>query len=156
RMRPELTPGLENLILKCLEKDPERRFRSARELAGRLRELAANGAPRSGPEGRRSESIAGLPLENLSRDPEPEDFADGMTEALISDLARISALRVVSRRSAMRYKGTRQSLPEIARELGVDAIVEGSVQRAGDRVRITAELIEASTDRHLWAERYER
>jgi Predicted integral membrane protein len=102
------------------------------------------------------ESIAVLPLENLSRDPEQEYFADGMTEALITNLGKISALRVISRQSVIRYKQTKKPLPEIARELNVDAIVEGTVQRAGNRVRITANLLHAPTDRHLWAESYER
>jgi len=102
------------------------------------------------------ESIAVLPLENLSRDPSEEYFADGMTEALITDLGKIGALRVISRTSVLRYKGTNKPVPEIARELHVDAIVEGSVQRFGDRVRITANLLHATTDRHLWAESYER
>ncbi len=101
-------------------------------------------------------SLAVLPLENLSRDPEQEYFADGMTEALITDLAQIGALRVISRTSVMRYKGTEKSLREIARELNVDGVVEGSVLRAGERVRITAQLIQAPTDRHLWAKSYER
>ncbi|MDQ5858807.1 MAG: hypothetical protein M3542_11105, partial [Acidobacteriota bacterium] len=101
-------------------------------------------------------SLAVLPLENLSRDPEQEYFADGMTEALITDLAKIQALRVISRTSIMQYKGAKKPLPQIAKELGVDAVIEGSVMRAGDRVRITAQLIEAATDRHLWAESYER
>ena len=101
-------------------------------------------------------SIAVLPLENLSGDPEQEYFADGMTEALIADLAKIGALRVVSRTSAMRYKNSDRSLPEIGRELDVDGIVEGSVIRAGDRVRITAQLIDARTDQHIWAERFDR
>jgi serine/threonine-protein kinase len=102
------------------------------------------------------QSLAVLPLENLSRDPAQEYLADGMTEALITDLAQIGSLRVISRTSAMRYKGTRASLPEIARELGVDGVVEGSVLRAGDKIRITAQLIQATTDRHLWAKSYER
>jgi TolB-like protein/DNA-binding winged helix-turn-helix (wHTH) protein/cytochrome c-type biogenesis protein CcmH/NrfG len=102
------------------------------------------------------ESIAVLPLENLSRDPEQEYFADGMTEELITDLGKISALRVISRTSVMRYKGTKKPLPEIARELNVDAIVEGTVRRSGDRVRITANLLHAPSDRHLWAATYER
>ncbi len=102
------------------------------------------------------DSIAVLPLENMSGDPEQEYFADGMTDALIADLAKISALRVISRTSAMQYKGSEKSLPEIARELNVDAIVEGSVVRSGDRVRVTAQLIHAPADRHLWAESYER
>jgi TolB-like protein/Tfp pilus assembly protein PilF len=101
-------------------------------------------------------SLAVLPLANLSRDPEEEYFADGMTEALITDLSRIRSVRVVSRTSVMRYKGAEKPLPEIARELGVDGVVEGSVLRSGGRVRITAQLIRASDDRHLWAESYDR
>ncbi len=102
------------------------------------------------------DSIAVLPLENLSRDPSQDYFSDGMTEALISDLAKIGSLKVISRTSAMRYKKTDKSLPEIAKELRVDAVVEGSVLLTGDRVRINAQLIEAKTDQHLWAEQYER
>jgi TolB-like protein/DNA-binding winged helix-turn-helix (wHTH) protein len=102
------------------------------------------------------ESIAVLPLENLSNDPEQDYFADGMTEELITDLGKIRALRVVSRTSVMRYKGSKKPLPEIARELNVDALVEGTVLRTGDRVRITANLLNAKTDRHIWAENYER
>ncbi|MCI0697476.1 protein kinase [candidate division KSB1 bacterium] len=101
-------------------------------------------------------SIAVLPLENLSGDPEQEYFSDGMTEALITNLAQIGALRVISRTSVMRYKDTKKSLPEIAEELKADAVVEGSVQRFENRVRITAQLIAAKTDRHLWAKSYER
>jgi TolB-like protein/DNA-binding winged helix-turn-helix (wHTH) protein/Flp pilus assembly protein TadD len=104
----------------------------------------------------RIESIAVLPLENLSGDPDQEYFADGMTDALITNLGKISALRVISRRTAMHYKGTKKTLPDIARELNVDAVVEGAVLRSGDRVRITAQLIEARADKHLWAEGYER
>jgi TolB-like protein/DNA-binding winged helix-turn-helix (wHTH) protein/Flp pilus assembly protein TadD len=104
----------------------------------------------------RLRSIAVLPLENLSGDPSQEYFADGMTEELITDLAKVSALRVISRTSVMRYKGTKKGLPEIARELNVDGIVEGSVMRSGNRVRITAQLLHALTDKHLWAEAYER
>ena len=101
-------------------------------------------------------SIAVLPLENLSRDPEQEYFADGMTEELITDLGKIGALRVISRTSVMRYKGTKKPLPEIANELNVDALVEGTVLRSGNRVRVTVNLLHARTDRHLWAETYER
>ena len=102
------------------------------------------------------ESIAVLPLHNLSGDPEQEYFADGLTEALITDLAKIGALKVISRTSAMRYKGTDKPLSEIAQELNVDAVIEGSALRSGDRVRITAQLIDVETDQHLWAETYER
>jgi TolB-like protein len=101
-------------------------------------------------------SLAVLPLENLSHDPEQEYFAEGLTEALTTTLAKIGDLRVVSRISAMLYKGARKSLPEIARELEVDMIVEGSVLRVGRRVRITARLIDAKAEAHLWAESYER
>jgi len=104
----------------------------------------------------RIESLAVLPLANLSGDPEQEYFADGMTEELITNLGKISALRVISRTSVMRYKGTKKPLPEIARELNMDAIVEGTVQRSGNRVRISAQLIQARPERHLWAESYER
>jgi TolB-like protein/Flp pilus assembly protein TadD len=97
-----------------------------------------------------------LPLENLSRDPEQEYFTDGLTEALITSLAKISALRVVSRTTAMHYKGMHRSVREIARELDVDAVVEGTVLRSGERVRISAQLIDAQSDTHLWAESYER
>ena len=102
------------------------------------------------------ESIAVLPLENLSRDPEQDYFAEGMTEALITSLAKIGALRVTSRTSAMRYKKTDKSLPQIARELNVDAVVEGTVQRFGKRLRISAQLVYAPEDQHLWAESYDR
>jgi TolB-like protein len=104
----------------------------------------------------RVQSIAVLPLESLSQDPEQEYFADGMTEELITTLGKIGALRVTSRTSVMRYKGTKKPLPQIAQELKVDALVEGTVLRSGDRVRITANLLDARTDHHLWAESYER
>ena len=104
----------------------------------------------------RIHSLAVLPLANLSGDPDQEYFADGMTEELITDLAKIGALRVTSRTSVMGYKGAHKPLPDIARELNVDAIIEGTVQRSGGRVRITAQLIEARADQHLWAESYER
>jgi TolB-like protein/Tfp pilus assembly protein PilF len=100
-------------------------------------------------------SIAVLPLENLSHDPDQEYFSDGMTDTLITDLAKIHALRVISRNSIMQYKGIRKPLSQIARELNVDAVVEGTVTRSGDRVRITAQLIDAPHDRHLWADTYE-
>ena len=101
-------------------------------------------------------SIAVLPMENLSHDPEQEYFVDGMTDELTTDLSKIGALRVISRTSAMHYKGTNKTLPEIARELKVDGVVEGSVMRSGNRVRITAQLIHADTDEHIWGETYER
>jgi TolB-like protein len=107
-------------------------------------------------QGPRIGSLAVLPMRNLSGDQEQDYFADGMTEALITDLSRIGALKVASRSSAMRYKGTDKPLSEIGRELNVDAFVEGSVLREGNRVGITAQLIEAATETNLWADRYER
>ena len=118
---------------------------------GHLRQRFSNapGVPRI-------ESLAVLPLHNLSHDPEQEYFSDGMTDELITDLAKFGTLRVISHTSVDRYKDTKRSLPEIAPALGVDAVVEGTVTRSGDRVRITAQLIDARSDRHLWAESYER
>jgi serine/threonine protein kinase/tetratricopeptide (TPR) repeat protein len=107
-------------------------------------------------EGPRIGSLAVLPLENLSRDPEQEYFAEGMTDELITDLAKISAIRVISRTSVMQYKGTQKSVGQIAKELGVDAVIEGTVLRSGNRVRITAQLVAATAERHIWAESYER
>jgi TolB-like protein/DNA-binding winged helix-turn-helix (wHTH) protein/Tfp pilus assembly protein PilF len=100
-------------------------------------------------------SLAVLPLQNLSADPAQEYFSDGMTDALITDLAQIGSVRVISRTSSMQYKQTKKSLPEIAHELNVDGIIEGTVQRSGDRVRITAQLIYGPSDKHLWARSYE-
>jgi len=111
------------------------------------RDLHAAGAIRS---------LAVLPLDNLSGDAEQDYFADGMTAQLITDLAKISSLRVVCRTSVIGYKGTQKPPAQIAKELGVDALVEGEVVRSGDQVRVTAQLIEATTDRHLWAETYRR
>jgi TolB-like protein/tRNA A-37 threonylcarbamoyl transferase component Bud32 len=182
----KLSVGLENIILKCLEKEPERidleRLGAGIPVAAPARArpwtrrlwfaavgvvaLAALlvgwnvGGLRDQLLGRPAPgditSIAVLPLENLSGDPEQDYFADGMTEALITDLSKIGALKVISRTSVMQYKETKKPLPEIAQELNVDAVVEGSVLREGERVRISAQLIEARTDQHLWAQRYER
>ncbi len=187
---PDLPPGLDRVVRRCLEKAPGERFQSASDLSFALKGPDSAGisaaAPaaslvsrhtalllaaaaivllaavlvlrlsrRAGGTGR-IESLAVLPLANLSGDPQQEYFADGMTEELITTLAQIGALHVSSRTSAMRYKGTQKSVPEIARELHVDAVVEGSVLRVGDRVRISAQLIQAPADRHLWASNYER
>ena len=115
----------------------------------RARLVAKNDAPQI-------HSLAVLPLQNLSADTAQEYFSEGLTDALITDLAQISSLKVISRTSIMHYKQTDKSLPEIARELNVDGIVEGTVQRSGDRVRITAQLIYGPSDKHLWANSYER
>ena len=101
-------------------------------------------------------SIAVLPLANFSADAHDDYLADGITEALIADLAQVDGLRVISRTSTMPYKSLRKSVPEIARELDVDLIVEGSIVKAGGRVHVTAQLIDADTDEHIWARSYER
>ena len=192
--------SLDRVVRRCLEKRPEDRFQSARDLAFALTEvtsglnasaLVGRSSITRGPSAwwmatvaliattipalvfglvyfRRDEpvqvgdarigSLAVIPLENLSNDPEQEYFSDGMTEALISDLARVGGLRVISRTSVMNYKSKsdRKPLTQIARELNVDAILEGSVVRSGERVRISARLIDGKTDRHIWANSYER
>ena len=196
---PGLTGELERIIGKCLEKGPENRYQSARELVIDLRRLQMGTSSELQPATTltgwswaksiglwvgvvaalpllliglnlhswrdrllhtrevpyRIESLAVLPLANLSGDPQQEYFADGLTEELITTLGKISSLQVISRQSVMRYKSTQKPLPEIARELNVDAVIEGSVLRSGKRVRVTANLLYAPTDRHLWANSYE-
>ena len=202
-INPRISQELEHIILKCLEKEPENRYQSAKELGVDLRRLGASmttarvavvAPPKHAPGswlfagaggvaallvllfalnlggwrarifGRaagfapgRIESLAVLPLANLSGDASQDYFADGMTEALITELSQLSGLKkVTSRTSVMRYKGGGKAMPQIGQELGVDALIEGSVQRAGDKVGITVQLIHAETDRHLWARSYER
>jgi serine/threonine protein kinase/Tfp pilus assembly protein PilF len=162
QVNSQISRRLELVILNAMDRELSRRYQCASELEEELRRCGTQSETvtavvRSARSTiGRIESIAVLPLANLSGEPGQEYFTDGMTEALTADLAQIRALRVVSRTSVMRYKGVSRPLPEIARELRVDALVEGSVLRSGDRVRITAQLIEAATDRHLWAKSYER
>jgi eukaryotic-like serine/threonine-protein kinase len=194
-----IPPGVNGVVMRCLEKNPDERFHSARDLAFALREIlgASTISPMPGsvadaaPSPRRRKiwigaallaaavagallwlvpgvrsrllpgsnsvhSLAVLPLANLSGDPQQEYFADGMTDQLIAGLARVGNLRVTSQTSAMTYKGTKKRLPEIARELNVDAIVEGSVQRSEGKVKVNAELIQAASEKHLWGDSYER
>ncbi len=156
RLRPELSAAFESTVLQLLEKDPARRPASAAEIAAALRGKAPVTAhPPATTPSARIESLAVLPLVNLSGDPAQEYFADGMTEALIASLAGIGALRVISRTTAMRYKGASQPIREIAHTLGVQGIFEGSVLRVGDRVRISIQLIDAAADRLLWSHAHE-
>ena len=196
RLRHDLSPRLEEVILKCLEKDPEERYQLPKELCVDLRRSEAGAQGKDLPVsplrflGRRAakvtaivalvlfvsfvalflrmhglmlgranrvriESLAVLPLTNLSGDPQQEYFTDGLTEALIAELSQISSLKVISRTSSIQYKATKKSLPQIAAELHVEGVVEGSVQRSDDRVRITAQLIYAPTDTHLWGQTYD-
>ncbi|MFI5372830.1 MAG: protein kinase, partial [Candidatus Eisenbacteria bacterium] len=150
--------GFATTLRRLLEKIPERRPASAADLCATLRGLLGGPVTTPAPvdEHPRVRALAVLPLANLSADPQQEFFADGMTEALIADLTAIEALRLISRTSVMRFKGTTLSLPEIARELGVEAVVEGSVLRAGGHVRITVQLVDAAADRNMWARSYER
>jgi TolB-like protein/Flp pilus assembly protein TadD len=183
KLNRRVPAALEDAITKALRKKREERFQRASELRADLsrvrREIGAQWRRRVAlaalalmsilagigwrlgwlrPSLRPGEvqSIAVLPLANLSGDPAQEYFADGMTEELITQLAKIGSLKIISRTSVMHYKGTSKTLPQIGRELNVDAVVEGSVQRSGDRVRITAQLIQVVTERHLWAQGYER
>jgi eukaryotic-like serine/threonine-protein kinase len=199
-LNSRISSELEAVILKCLDKDPDRRYQSAKELLVDLRRLQSSpsgvatpplppfqrkriwkgtgygiavlmavlailaglnagqwrdrllGRPRI-PQVR---SLAVLPLENLSGDPAQEYFADGMTDALITELGKIGALRVISRTSVMQYKGGRKPLREIAKDLSLDAAVEGSILRSENRIQITARLIQAKTDTQLWSQSYER
>jgi serine/threonine-protein kinase len=159
-LSPDKPSRLSGIVERCLEKSAEDRYNSTRDLSRELR-YTLEELPRSeeigGPNSRKAiDSIVVLPLVDLKPEPGEEYFADGMTESLITDLAKIGSLRVISRTSAMRYKGTNKSLPEIAKELNVEAVLEGSVLKVGQRVRITAQLIKANTDEHLWAEAYDR
>ena len=153
---------LQRIVTHCLEKDPAQRFQSAVDLAFSLEGLISPGDESASATDRAStgsgqiSSIAVLPFENLSGDPTQEYYADGMTDALIANLAKIAAIRVISRTSVMQYKGAKKPLPEIAKELRVEAVVEGTVLCVEKRIRVTAQLIEAAADRHLWAESYDR
>ncbi|HTL29254.1 MAG TPA: protein kinase [Tepidisphaeraceae bacterium] len=196
-----LSPSLERVVRRCLEKEQEARFHSARDLALALREsnllpgvaqpiglppppdrattlyrrlfigalaivvgslivaiIARSALLRRALTGGtdRIASLAVLPLTDLNGDPEQQYFVDGMTEALTTSLAQVRSLKVIARTSAVQYAGAKKPLREIAKELGVDAIVEGSVARAGNRVRVSAQLIQAKSETHLWAKSFER
>jgi serine/threonine protein kinase len=157
----EAPPELARIVARCLAKDAVARFQSASDLSFALKSLSTTvdsvpsgvGAVRPEIEDSRP-SIAVLPFANLSPDPDNEYFSDGLTEEIIADLSRVRALRVISRTSSMRFKGSRQDLRGVASDLGVRYVLEGSVRKAGTSLRITAQLIDAASDSHLWADKY--
>ena len=157
-LRPELPDALDNVISECLRKQATQRPASAALVSQTLRAIRDGATTSAFPIARREviRGIAVLPLRNISSDASQEYFVDGMTESIISDLARIKALRVISRTSAMAYKGVSRPLPEIARELNVDAVLEGSALLAGNRVRLSVQLISGRNDDTIWSERYDR
>lgn len=149
--RASVPPDIEAAVDKALSRDATDRFRSVAEF---VHALSQAGAQARSP--RPELSLAVLPFVNLSADPENEYFSDGITEDIIAQVSKVSALKVISRTSVMRFRRTTLGLREVAAKLGVSNILEGSVRRAGDRLRITAQLIDARTDQHLWAETYDR
>jgi TolB-like protein/Tfp pilus assembly protein PilF len=146
--RPAVPAALEQALVRALDRAPDERFPTAAAFAEALTAGAAGAA--------RTPSVAILPFHSLSADPENEFFADGITEDVIAQLAKIRSLKVISRGSVMGYKGREQGLGAIGAALDVETLLEGSVRRAGDRVRIVAQLVDAATERHLWAETYDR
>lgn len=150
RLRPEVPLPLARLVQKTLEKDRSRRYQRMGDVLEDLKSARASDPAASPPE----KSILVLPFENISADPEQDYFCDGMTEELIADLSQIQALRVISRTSSMIFKGTKKDIAEIAREVHVGYVLEGSVRKAGNALRITAQLIDAGNDTHVWAEKY--
>jgi serine/threonine protein kinase/Tfp pilus assembly protein PilF len=150
RLRPAVPPAVEQALVRALALEPGDRFATAAAFADALLALAA------GVGGARLPSVAVLPFLNLSADPDNEFFADGITEDVIAQLSKIRSLKVISRGSVMGFKQREQNLHEIGVALDVESLLEGSVRRAGDRVRIVAQLLDAATSRHLWAETYDR
>ncbi|HRZ10016.1 MAG TPA: serine/threonine-protein kinase, partial [Gemmatimonadales bacterium] len=154
--RRDCPPSLETLVMRCLAKEPGDRWQTAAEIRAecdRMTRTSGDHAPVS-VHAETSVGIVVLPFVNQSPDPENEFFSDGLTEELITDLARVKALRVISRTSSMQLKGTSKGIRAIGRELGVGHVLEGSVRKAGNALRITAQLIDAQTDAQLWSEKY--
>ena len=146
--RTDIPSHIASVVSKALKKDLTQRYQSVIELINDLKNAPAIQLQKQ------EKSIVVLPFENLSPDPDQEYFSDGLTEEVISDLSTVRALRVISRSSAMTFKGTKKTIPEIARQVNVQYVLEGSVRKAGNNLRITAQLIDATNDAHLWAEKY--
>jgi len=161
-LRPDLPPDLAHIVNRCLEKEPGARYQTAREVGTALESLrvavesGARASTQAAPLAANAPSIAVLPFLNLSPDSENEYFADGLSEELLNVLAKIRGLRVASRTSAFSFKGQAVDLATVADKLKVATILEGSVRKAGKRVRITTQLIHVATDSHLWSETYDR
>ena len=149
-LRHDTPQNLQQIVSKTLEKDPENRYKNIEDILIELKKTQ----PITVKEPEQEKSIVVLPFENMSPEPEQEYFSDGLTEEIITDLSQIHTLRVISRNSAMMLKGTRKATKEISRELNVQYVLEGSVRKAGNNLRITAQLIDAINDKHLWAEKY--
>jgi serine/threonine protein kinase/cytochrome c-type biogenesis protein CcmH/NrfG len=147
-IRPDIPRLIVQVVTKALEKDPSRRYQNIQELIQDLKAPAPFIFPK--PE----KSIIVLPFENMSPDPEQEYFSDGLTEEIITDLSQVHDLLVISRSSAMTFKGTKKTIPEIARAVSVRYVLEGSVRKAGNNLRITAQLIDAINDAHIWAQKF--
>ena len=153
---PAVPPALESLISRCLEKRADRRPAGADEVGDELRAIAAAGAAQTAGAATRLPSVAVLPFANMSADADQEYFCDGMAEEIINALANVEGLRVVARTSSFAFKGRGEDVREIGRKLGVESVLEGSVRRAGSRVRITVQLVGVADGYHIWSERFDR
>lgn len=149
-LREDIPQYLDEAVTKALVKEQIDRYQSVQTMVEELRKLSANETGHQ----KWEKSIVVLPFENMSPDPEQEYFSDGLTEEIITDLSKIHSLRVISRNSAMILKGTRKDTKTIGRELNVQYVLEGSVRKSGNNLRITAQLIDAINDAHIWAEKY--
>ena len=164
RIRPEMPEAFDRLVLRCLEKNPERRIQTARDVYNELDAIKTSGesgasaaeTPAAGPGATRECRVAVLPFANMSADPDQEYFCDGMAEEVINALAHVEGLQVAARTSAFAFKGQNRDVREIGRLLDVGSVLEGSVRRAGARLRITAQLVRVADGMHLWSERFDR
>jgi TolB-like protein/Tfp pilus assembly protein PilF len=160
RVRPDTPPGLESVVIKTIRKDPGARYQHVAEMLTDLKllkeELRSGTPGKQSPTERTQPSIAVLPFANLSADPENEYFSDGMSEDIINALTKVNGLHVVARTSSFAFKGKNEDIREIGKKLHVEHVLEGSVRKAGNRLRITAQLIKIADGYHLWSERFDR